>query len=323
MWSRAHSSSFVHRKVLSWGNGSNGRLGVGDTQDRFTACPVAALDQIFVTEVFSGASHSLCVSEKGACFSWGKNNQGQCGHGSTTDVLIPTKILSLSNASCPTIQVAGGWEHTLALDAHGRLFSFGSGYKDSRRNGLPPVLGHGGHERELHPRQVMALKDKVLVHVACGWDHSLAVTDHGILYSWGAGTNGKLGHGDENDRSIPSQVMALSKFFIVQAEAGCEHSVAITLEGQLYTWGHGDSGRLGHGDDKTQTIPKPVRLEDADGCDANTRVVAVAVGDKYNLVLVSQDKEKADSEVDSTNKRSKLMVGRESENKDDDDYAGE
>ena len=295
----------VDGRVLSWGNGSNGRLGVGDTQDRCTACPVSTLENTIVTEVFSGASHSLCVSDKGVCFSWGKNNQGQCGHGSTADILVPTTIASLSNAGCPTIQIAGGWEHTLALDAQGRLFSFGSGYKDSRRNGLPPVLGHGGHERELHPRQVVALKDMVIVHVACGWDHSLAVTDHGMLYSWGAGTNGKLGHGDEGDRSIPSQVMALSHMFVVQAEAGCEHSVAITLEGQLYTWGHGDSGRLGHGDDKTQMIPKPVCLDGADGCDANTRVVAVAVGDKYNLVLVSQDKETNESVDDSKKKKIK------------------
>ena len=291
----------VTGQIFSWGNGSNGRLGLGDTQDRSVACLVAALKDTIVTEVFSGASHSLCVSNKGVCFSWGKNNQGQCGHGSTADILVPTSVLTLSNPSCPTIRVAGGWEHTLALDAQGRLFSFGSGYKDSRRNGLPPVLGHGSHDRETQPRQVLALKDKVVVHVACGWDHSLAVTDHGMLYSWGAGTNGKLGHGDELDRSVPSQVLALSHVFIVQAEAGCEHSVAISLEGQLFTWGHGDSGRLGHGDDKTQMIPKVVSFNSADGCDTDTCVVSVAVGDKYNLVLVSQEKEDSEESNSGSN----------------------
>ena len=66
----------------------------------------------------------------------------------------------------------------------------------------------------------MALVDIVIVHIACGWDHSLAVTDHGQLYAWGAGTNGKLGHGDENDRSIPTLVTSMSNVYVVQAEAG-------------------------------------------------------------------------------------------------------
>ena len=129
-------------------------------------------------------------------FYYSKNNQGQLGHGTTIDILTPSKIVALSvrpetidasgegdnsnndnysntrenhitfsssssttatsssnateslsshnkNTPAATIQIAGGWEHTLALDARGQLFSFGSGYKDSRRSGLPPVLGHG------------------------------------------------------------------------------------------------------------------------------------------------------------------------------------
>ena len=72
-------------------------------------------------------------------------------------------------------------------------------------------------------------------------------------------------------------------------KTGCEHSIAISLNGELYTWGHGDSGRLGHGDDRTTSIPKKVMLENHIGCDERTKVVSVAVGDKYNLILVAQD----------------------------------
>ena len=288
-----------------------------------------------MTEVFSGASHSLCATESGDCSFWGKNNQGQCGHGTTADVLVSTLVISAlstsvggtvvedgnggssgggssnsggnshggegGTADCPTVQIAGGWEHTLALDAQGRLFSFGSGYKDSRRSGLPPVLGHGDHERELFPRQILALQDKVVVHVACGWDHSLAVTDHGLLYAWGAGTNGKLGHGDEGDRAVPTLVASMSGVFVVQAEAGCEHSIAISLNGELYSWGHGDSGRLGHGDDKTQNIPKQVALVNGEF----TKVVSVAVGDKYNLILVAEDEERMKERKDKKEQQEK------------------
>ena len=40
--------------------------------------------------------------------------------------------------------------------------------------------------------------------------------------------------------------------------AGCEHSAVISDDGMLYTWGHGDGGRLGHGDNEAKSVPTPV-----------------------------------------------------------------
>ena len=337
--------------VYAWGNGGNGRLGLGDNNDRTTACLVPSLtvgawarsfgedgrerEGVRVAGVFTGASHSLVVTVEGVALTWGKNNQGQCGHGMTTDQNLPRVVQGLlTDPDEPSggdgvgagdggqggtqaggghplviVHIAGGWEHTLLLSDGGELFSCGSGYKDSRRSGLPPVLGHGGTERELVPRRIMALRDHVIVHAACGWDHSLAVTNMGLLYSWGAGTNGKLGHNDEAPRALPTLVEALAPLHppsaelqtasltpalaylrrgrggavVVQAEAGCEHSAAITLDGELHTWGHGDSGRLGHGDNRTEQSPRQVKA--LSGCP----VVSIAVGDKYNLVVIATD----------------------------------
>ena len=282
-------------QVYSWGNGGNGRLGHGDTQDRATACLVNVLEGMNVAAVFSGASHSLAISDEGACISWGKNNQGQCGHGNMTDHLFPMVIEYFEGKGDLILQVAGGWEHTLATTRDGRIFSFGSGYKDSRRAGLPPVLGHGGNEHQLVPCQIMALSDENVVHIACGWDHSLAVTAEGILYTWGAGTNGKLGHGDEADRAIPTIVDCLRGRIIIQAEAGCEHSAAVTFDGELLTWGHGDSGRLGHGETKSENKPRLVAF---DGGLKELKVVSIAVGDKYNMILV-KGIEEAESREDA------------------------
>ena len=58
------------------------------------------------------------------------------------------------------------------------------------------------------PRQIVALSGKFVLRVACGGQHSLALTDadssikgdSGGLYSWGRGQNGRLGHGDHNDK---------------------------------------------------------------------------------------------------------------------------
>ena len=69
---------------------------------------------------------------------------------------------------------------------------------------------------------------------------------------------------------------------MTQAEAGCEHSACITRDGELFTWGHGDSGRLGHGDAKTEKVPKKVQSLEWLGLEA----ISISVGDKYNMVLV-------------------------------------
>ena len=52
-------------------------------------------------------------------------------------------------------------------------------------------------------------------------------------------------------RVIPTPVKALlqAQVKVVLAEAGCEHTAAVGADGSLYTWGHNDSGRLGHGAD--------------------------------------------------------------------------
>ena len=69
-------------EVYSWGNGGNGRLGHGDTQDRSSACIVSMLEGVNIIAVFSGASHSLAIAEDGSCLSWGKTGwRGDKGGG--------------------------------------------------------------------------------------------------------------------------------------------------------------------------------------------------------------------------------------------------
>lgn len=154
------------------------------------------------------------------------------------------------------------------------------------------MLGHGESLRQCGlPTAIAALKNVRVVHVACGWDHSLAVSSSGELYTWGAGHRGKLGHGDEAAQLLPKRVEALAGQRVVMAEAGCEHTAAVTQAGDLYTWGQGDGGRLGHGPPTVTSgraepaaCLQPRRVEALVA--AGLRVTALAVGDKYNLILV-------------------------------------
>ena len=51
--------------------------------------------------------------------------------------------------------------------------------------------------------------NSTLLQVACGNDHSVALTDHGFVLTWGRGFGGALGHNDEQDRAKPKLVEAL------------------------------------------------------------------------------------------------------------------
>eukprot|EP01037_Dinobryon_pediforme_P025329 gene25329-27437_t len=251
-------------KVYSWGNGGNGRLGLGDLSDRTEASLVTELSGEVITAVQCGASHSLALTDKGKVFSWGKNTQGQCGHASNEDVLRPQVIKKLFDLHHVVVQLAAGWEHSLALTLEGKLFSWGSGYKDSRRGVIPPVLVK-------------------IIKISCGWDHCLALDSAGKVLSWGSGQNGKLGHGTEDNISLPCYIPHFEKHAskTVHISAGCEHSAAITEDGAMFSWGHGD---------EVYCIKE-----------MNIRPVYIHCGDKFTMLLAhtKESNEKSDIPLSS------------------------
>lgn len=56
----------------------------------------------------------------------------------------------------------------------------------------------------------------------------------------------------------PRLIEALKTKRIRDIACGSSHSAAITSSGELYSWGLGEYGRLGHGDNTTQLRPKLV-----------------------------------------------------------------
>ena len=86
----------------------------------------------------------------------------------------------------------------------------------------------------------------------------MALTSDGLALTFvGRGERGRLGHGDDRaEVPLPKVVEALRREHIVSISAGEEHSMALITESLLLTWGCGEYGRLGHGDDKDLSMPK-------------------------------------------------------------------
>ena len=68
-----------------------------------------------------------------------------------------------------------------------------------------------------------------------------------------------MGHGDEQNQLLPKKVEALAGQRTVAVSAGREHSLALTADGAVFTWGKGETSSLGHGEDlSNQLLPKKV-----------------------------------------------------------------
>ena len=91
-----------------------------------------------------------------------------------------------------------------------------------------------------------------------GGKHCLALSSEGEVFSWGEGEDGKLGHGNRTGCDRPRVIETLRGTEVVEIAAGGAHSACITSTGELYTWGKGRYGRLGHGDSDDQMRPKLV-----------------------------------------------------------------
>lgn len=93
------------------------------------------------------------------------------------------------------------------------------------------------------------------------------------VLSWGDGEDGKLGHGDTLTLDTPKLIETLLAKRVFYIACGSAHSAAITSNGELYTWGQGQYGRLGHGDEVSQYTPMLVSISVYNFCFYNEYLI--------------------------------------------------
>ena len=255
----------------SWGQGGWGRLGHGNGQNQLLPKKIETFAGQRVVAVSAGSLHSLALTANGAVWSWGSGSFGKLGHGDQQDQLEPKKIEAFTGQRI--VAVSAGDFHSLALAADGALWSWGLGVFGR--------LGHGDGQDQLLPKKVEAIADQRIVAVSAGAYHSIAITPGGAVWSWGGGGYGKLGHGDEQAQWQPKKIEAFAGQHVVAVSAGGHHSLALTADGAVWSWGNGGYGRLGHGDQQSQLLPKKVESF------ADQRVVAVSAGAIHSTALTA------------------------------------
>lgn len=311
--------SAVGGQVYSWGSGEMGQLGfpsldiLPKDQDGYPYQPRASLIPFYnqVVEIAGGDGHTSAVTDTGKLYSWGASACGQLGHDDTEGMPkdvegypyqpVPLRVETLSSVAF-IVKIACGDAHTVALCQEGCLYSWGGGgcgqLGHSETSKMPK--DEDGCPYQPTPRIVESLRPYHVSNIACGKAHTVAVSEQGRIFTWGAGACGQLGHPDTNSfpsdedgypfQPVPREVEELSHLKITETACGDVHTLALTDDGQLYSFGGGSYGQLGVNDVEKMPV-------DADNCpylptprlvEALSNTVKLACGDSHSLTIDTQ-----------------------------------
>lgn len=223
--------------VWTWGFNSSGQLGDGTFLAKASPVQVSDLSDASgylqdVVAIAAGEDHSAAVKSDGTVWAWGWNNAGQLGNMTTANSFVPVSVVGISNV----IKVAAGTLHTLALKTDGTVWAWGW-------NGSGQ-LGDETYNQSLTPVEVTGLSSDVN-KISSGSTHSMALKNDGTVWTWGNNSSGQLGKGTIGDDSnAPVQALGLTSATAIGG--GSSHSIALRVDGTVWTWGENSSGQLGY-----------------------------------------------------------------------------
>jgi len=308
--------------VYSWGSGEMGQLGfplledLPKDQDGYPYEPAAGLIKAFertkICQIAGGDGHTAAVTIHGKLYSWGASACGQLGHSDTEHMpkdvegypYQPVPLLVESLQDVCIVQISCGDAHTVALSREGLLYSWGGGgcgqLGHSETSKMPK--DEDGCPYQPTPRVVEHLRPHVVATIACGKAHTIAVSDRGRMYTWGAGACGQLGHPDTSSfpsdedgypfQPVPREVEQIREHRVISTACGDVHTLALTDVGHVYSFGGGSYGQLGVKDvgampvdaDNCPYMPTPQRVTGLDNCRLEG-IVRLACGDSHSLTV--------------------------------------
>lgn len=277
--------------VWAWGAAYRGQLGDGTFTFHTAPVHVAHLDNIVA--IAAGSEHSVALRADGTVWTWGRNSVGQLGDGTGSDGAVPVLV---SGLSLPAIAVAAAGSRTLVVDSAGALWTWGDGmYAPTQiALGVPVAtsasgafgsfaievdgtvwawgannhgqLGDGSTTSQSSPERLSTIAD--VAQIAAGGAHTLALRTDRTMHAWGANDSGQLGDG--TPPCAPQDVGCVARQYtatpvavsgplsVVAVSANGRSSLAVTSDGQVWTWGDNSAGQLGDGTTSARSTPIPI-----------------------------------------------------------------
>jgi alpha-tubulin suppressor-like RCC1 family protein len=205
-------------------------------------------------QVSIGAHHAAAIRTNGTLWTWGTNQSGRLGDGTTVCRCSPGSIVGGFTDWC---QVSAAVSSVAAIRTNGTLWTWGDNFCGK--------LGVGDVSDRCSPVSVVGgFTD--WCQVSSGYNHVAAVRTNGTLWTWGQNKGcvsfqnfpfGMLGDGTSVDKCSPISIIGGFTDWC-QVSAGVCHTAAIRTNGTLWSWGRNDFGQLGTNSTTNQSSPVSV-----------------------------------------------------------------
>ena len=255
--------------AYAWGDNKYGQLGqdpsTTTTQNAPTKVPMP--DGVPIgftyTQVAAGGAHVLAIGSDQTIYSWGQNQYGQLGDGSTQDRSKPQPVKGPDGQPFKATQVTAGFTDSAAIDLNGRVYVWGSetnGQRTYSASKLTPTLAKdpSGSDKGLKAIQVSAR-----------YGFLMALDANGNVYTWGYNNHGQLGNGQSTGKystayvadpaPVPDPKNASKTFKARMISSGEVHALAIGQDGTAWAWGMNADGQIGDGTLTDRSTPTQVK----------------------------------------------------------------
>ena len=286
-------------KVYTWGNNGNGLLGDGITIAEwgyYRNSPICisdiegnALKGKNIIDIYCDYATVIARDSEGKVYTWGENEYGKLGDGTTYDSNIPICISDIEGNALKgknIVDISDGWT-IIARDNEGKVYTWGENYYGQLGNGTTST-GWGSYCNIpicISDIEGNALKGKNIIDISNG-STIIARDNEGKVYTWGRNGDGKLGDGTNNDSNIPICISDIEgnslKGKNIIDISNDSTIIARDSEGKVYTWGDNEYGKLGNGTTDNSNVP--ICISNIDGNELKGKNITDVYSDGYTVI---------------------------------------
>jgi len=280
-------------KVYAWGTNSSGQLGDGTTTSRLKPIDITSSFNLhsneWINNIDARAEFSIATSSGNRVFTWGNNSSFKLGDGTVVNRFMPTDISSDLNLDYDEsiIDVSCGKTFAMIATSHSRVFGWGNSYYGQ----LTELYVLRTKPIEITENFNLLSNEKV-VKIVSGESHGLMYTTYNRILSWGHNSYGQLGINSLIECSTPIDIT--NKFNLQTNEkvnhivTGKYHSLLVTSNNRVFTWGDNTYGQLGDGTLVNKLIP--TEITNKFSLLLGEEIIKVSTKDDHYILLTSSNR---------------------------------